>query len=84
MNFKFFNGIGDESYLSIGTIYQFQNNLNAHERNEFCFQFDDDEPFVFATGNRDLILTMSPTNNSNITFTREGRRFTLFAREVQV
>lgn len=52
-----------------------------HVNNEFCLQFDDEEPFVFARGNNDLTITVSPTSNGNITFNHNGRIFKLFARE---
>jgi hypothetical protein len=61
------------------------------ENCEWCFQFDEDEPQIFAwTGdnmNKDeepkVIFTVSNTKNSYITFThKNGKSFKLFAREL--
>ena len=61
------------------------------EQCEWCFQFDEDEPQIFAwTGdnmNKDeepkVIFTVSNTKNSYITFThKNGKNFKLFAREL--
>ena len=49
--------------------------------NEFCFQFDDEEPQVFAVGNNRLTIEISPNDNSNIMFNNNGRVFKIFARE---
>jgi hypothetical protein len=61
------------------------------ENCEWCFQFDEDEPQVFAwTGEGDnldeepkVIFTITNTENSYITFThKNGKSFKLFAREL--
>jgi hypothetical protein len=61
------------------------------ENCEWCFQFDEDEPQIFAwTGddmNKDeepkVIFTVSNTKNSYITFThKNGKSFKLFARQL--
>ncbi len=61
------------------------------EQCEWCFQFDEDEPQIFAwtgdTMNKDeepkVIFTVSNTKNSYITFThKNGKSFKLFAREL--
>lgn len=58
---------------------------------EWCFQFDEDEPQVFAwtdeTDNLDeepkVIFTITNMENSYITFThKNGKNFKLFAREL--
>ena len=58
---------------------------------EWCFQFDEDEPQVFAwTGEDDstdeepkVIFTITNTENSYITFThKNGKNFKLFARKL--
>ena len=61
------------------------------EQCEWCFQFDGDEPQIFAwTGENDskdedpkVIFTITNTENSYITFThKNGKSFKLFAREL--
>jgi hypothetical protein len=61
------------------------------ENCEWCFQFDEDEPQVFAwTGEADnldeepkVIFTITNAENSYITFThKNGKSFKLFAREL--
>ena len=77
MNFKFFEG--DET----PRLY-FQPNVAFTPSNvEFCFQFGDEEPVVFATGPNDCSIRLSPTINSEMTFNDNGRVFKLFARERQ-
>jgi len=58
---------------------------------EWCFQFDEDEPQIFAWTGEDMntdeepkvIFTVSNTKNSYITFThKNGKSFKLFAREL--
>jgi len=62
---------------------------HAHRFNpenvEFCFQFGDEEPIVFATGPNECSIRLSPnTENSNIIFTDSNdKQFKLFARERQ-
>ena len=58
-------------------------NYNGNDNYEYCFQFEDHEPFVFATGSGELSIRLSPNNDSNITFNQDGRRFRLFARGAQ-
>jgi hypothetical protein len=55
----------------------------ANSDNEYCMQFDDDEPFVFARGNNDLTITITPTPQGNVVFNHNGRTFKLYAREAQ-
>lgn len=52
---------------------------------EWVFQFDDEEPTVFATQQNDpnLTITLNNTNNASIEFTNNNRRFKIFARERQ-
>lgn len=51
--------------------------------NEFCFQFDDEEPQVFAVGNNRLTIEIPPNDNGSIIFNKNGRVFKIFARERQ-
>jgi hypothetical protein len=52
---------------------------------EWCFQFFDNEPVVFAWSDTDedageLILRIEPTSNSSVSFSDKGMIFKLFAR----
>jgi hypothetical protein len=77
MNFKFFKGDETPS-IYFTTPYTFEpSNV------EFCFQFGDDEPVVFAHGPNDCSIRLSPTTNAEMTFNDNGRVFKLFARERQ-
>lgn len=76
MNFKFFKG--DETPRLYFTPHRFET-----ENVEFCFQFGDDEPIVFASGPNECSIRLSPTNNTEMTFNDNGRVFKLFARERQ-
>ena len=61
------------------------------EHCEWCFQFDNDEPQIFAwTGENDskdeepkVMFTITNTKDSYISFThKDGKSFKLFAREL--
>jgi hypothetical protein len=76
MNFKFFQG--DETPTLYFTPQRFE------PRNvEFCFQFGDDEPVVFANGPNECSIHLSQTSDANMTFNDNGKVFKLFARERQ-
>lgn len=54
---------------------------------EWCFQFFDNEPVVFAWSQSEtdpgtLVLEIKPTENSGLTFVKDGMTFKLFAREM--
>jgi len=54
---------------------------------EWCFQFFDSEPVVFAWSQSEtepgtLVLEVKPTENSGLTFVKDGMEFKLFAREL--
>lgn len=57
------------------------------DKTEFCFQFDDDEPIVFALGGYgadkdNVTFTITNSANGYITFTgSDNKTFKLFARE---
>ena len=62
-----------------------------YEECEWCFQFDEDEPQIFAwTGENDskdeepkVMFTITNTKDSYINFThKNGKSFKLFAREL--
>lgn len=78
MNFKFFKGDETPNTLLFYTPHRCE-----PENVEFCFQFGDDEPVVFASGPNECSIRLSPTNNTEMTFNDNGRVFKLFARERQ-
>lgn len=80
MDFKFFKGKPKPDSTLIPTQLLTYNN---HTNNEYCFQFDDDEPFAFGNGNQNLILTITPTEGGSVSFNHNGRTFKIFARERQ-
>lgn len=61
------------------------NNTVTFNQTEWAFQFDDEEPRVFATQQEEpnLTITLNNTNNASIEFTNNNRRFKIFARERQ-
>jgi hypothetical protein len=78
MNFKFFSKDMPHNNFILAPYHRFE-----PENVEFCFQFGDEEPVVFASGPNDCNISLSPTNDTNITFNDNGRVFKLFARERQ-
>lgn len=76
MNFKFFKG--DETPRLYFTPHRVE-----PENVEFCFQFGDEEPIVFASGPNECNIRLSSTTYSDMTFNDNGRVFKLFARETQ-
>ena len=82
-HFKFLsNNNSSIAYLTTNNYLTLRPAL-PHLDNEYCFQFDDDEPFVFARGNNHLTITINPTRDGTIIFNHEGRTFKLFARETR-
>ena len=77
MNFKFF-----QSNETSTLYFQPQVTFNPQDV-EFCFQFGNEEPVVFATGPNECSIRLSPTSNTNITFNDNDREFKFFAREIQ-
>ena len=84
MNFKFFKG-KDDFFLQLEPtqLLSITRQRFNPEDVEFCFQFGDDEPVVFATGPNECSIHLNPTTDANITFNDNGREFKLFARERQ-
>ena len=59
------------------------------EEAEWCFQFDEDEPQIIAVSpsekkGEELTVSFSIANKSKsaLTFTQDGKKFTLFARPI--
>jgi hypothetical protein len=83
MNFKFFEGKNNLSLMLEPTQLLTLTRQRFNPENvEFCFQFGDEEPIVFATGPNECSIRLSPTSESNITFNDNDRVFKLFAREI--
>jgi len=84
MDFKFLSrNVNDTLTLTNYNQMSFSLNNGAHVNNEFCFQFDDEEPFSFANGNQELSLRIQPSVGGDITFSHNGKTFKIFARERQ-
>jgi hypothetical protein len=83
MNFKFFEGRNNISLMLEPTQLLTLTRQRFNPENvEFCFQFGDEEPIVFATGPNECSIRLSPTSEANITFNDNDRVFKLFAREI--
>ena len=84
MSFKFLRGkvldLVDLSPLQLASMRIYG---GEHTNNEYCFQFDDEEPFVFSTTDSNLTFTVTPTEGGSVEFNHNGRRFKIFARESQ-
>ncbi len=76
MDFKFFKGVDIPMLYFRPTAFELSNV-------EFCFQFGDDEPIVFATGPNECNITINPTRDGSMIFNDNGKVFKLFARERQ-
>lgn len=79
MDFKFFQHqklVHDNFIVFTPTVFT-PNNV------EFCFQFGDENPIVFAQGPNDCTIQISPTGNGSMIFNDNGKVFKLFARERQ-
>lgn len=80
MNFKFFS---EENTITNNQIVFAPNYLRFENDVEFCFQFDNEEPIMFAVGPNECHITLSPTPEGYMLFENNGRIFKLFARERQ-
>jgi hypothetical protein len=74
MNFKFFKGDETPMLYFTPTVFEPSNV-------EFCFQFGDEEPVVFANGPNECNITINPTRDGSMIFNDNGKVFKLFARE---
>ena len=80
-DFKFFKD--NDTQLSFGNcLYVIQPQIR-YDNVEFCFQFDNEEPTVFANGAEEMSIRIEPTSGGNVTFTANDKQFTIFARERQ-
>ena len=76
-----------EKLEQIGTIQMAPS--KKLEQCEWCFQFDDDEPKIFAWTEEDMTdedptvtFTIGNTEGAYVSFTKDGKTFKLFAREL--
>jgi hypothetical protein len=83
MNFKLLRGKEEYNFLQLEPtqLLTITRPSFTPANVEFCFQFGDDEPVVFANGPNECSIRLSPTNNAEMTFNDNGRVFKLFARE---
>ena len=84
MTFKFFTGKQD-MFLNLEPtqLLTLRRNNQTIVDVEFCFQFGNEEPVVFATGPNECQIRLSPQTDANMTFTDNDREFKLFARQRQ-
>jgi hypothetical protein len=84
MGFKFFKG-KTNMFLQLEPtqILTLTRPSFTPENVEFCFQFGENEPVVFATGPNVCSIRLSPSSDANIMFNDNDRVFKLFAREIQ-
>ena len=82
MNFKFLTENKNSFQLEPMQVLSLRPHPTFNPQNvEFCFQFDDEEPFVFATGPNECHITLNTTRDGTMSFRNNGRTFKLFARE---
>lgn len=82
--FKFLTGNQDMfAHLGPTQLLTLTRNIEPIVDVEFCFQFGDSEPVVFATGPNECRIMLNPQTDSNMTFTDNDKVFKLFARERQ-
>jgi hypothetical protein len=79
MNFKFFQ----REEPTHNNYILFRPTTFTPANVEFCFQFGDEEPIVFATGPNECSIHLSPTTDSSMMFNDNDKTFKLFARERQ-
>ena len=79
-DFKFFKDNDTKLYWGNDSFLSIQPQI-TYDNVEFCFQFDDEEPTVFAHGTEEMSIRIQPTSGGNIIFTANDKRFTIFARE---
>lgn len=82
MSFKFLRGKDDECFVRLEPTQQLVLTRFTPNNVEFCFQFDNNEPIVFATGPNECHIRLSPSPEGNMIFTDSNNNsFKLFARE---
>lgn len=79
--FKFFKN-NDTQLRWVNNLLTIQPQIRYDDA-EFCYQFDDEEPTVFAHGTGEITLRIEPSDGGNITFTANDKQFKIFARERQ-
>jgi hypothetical protein len=82
MSFKFLRGKDEDFFVRLEPTQQLVLTRFRPDNVEFCFQFDNNEPVVFATGPNECSIRISPESDGNMTFTDNNNNvFKLFARE---
>ena len=86
------NGSLMEQTQELKPLNEVQISQKKYEECEWCFQFDDDEPQIFAWTDEllnqqedpKIVFTITNIENSYITFTngKSGKVFKIFAREL--
>lgn len=69
------------------TEFQLVEPSQAIQQAEWCFQFFDNEPVVFAyakseTESSNLIIELRPVGDDTLTFSQNGMMFKIFPREM--
>jgi len=78
----------DENTNNKGETIGIKSVFKEFPQEEWCFQFDDDEPFVFSWSLKnshpgELTFQIKPQEGSSICFSApSGKKFKLFSREM--
>jgi hypothetical protein len=69
------------------TEFELVENQKEIQQAEWCFQFFDNEPVVFAyakseTESSNLVIELRPVSDDVLTFTQNGMIFKIFPREI--
>jgi hypothetical protein len=82
MGFKLLKG----NHLELRPLFIMPGYQPDNNEYEFCFQFGDDEPVVFASSSNEMILRLTPSmgvNGAYIAFNNNSNVFKIFARELR-
>ena len=81
MSFKLLRG-KEDFFIALEPTQQLVLTRFMSDNVEFCFQFDNNEPVVFATGPNECHIRLNPQSDTNMIFTDiNNNTFKLFARE---
>lgn len=85
-NFKFFDSPKNNVFLRLEPMQTLTLMGGIGIRNnEFCFQFNDNEPIPFADGTNNLTITINPDGVDGLRFedVENNQSFRIFARNIQ-